>query len=579
MKTALKETKEVIELVFPKLNHFWMDSGTLGLYRLAQEISEKETFNMKTSLNADGIVFEGTEPELERLLDKCYWALLARHYNQSNENQKKRNDGFYYNTKTEKFERFDKVESTPIAKLLRPKYAQPIDQKSSIKYKNKKNYQLPEKHSALQKKLNEFLSEIEKREGKKLPPTGNVLLVNGANAYQPSVWDGKTDRKFKFLKKGKTKGQCFICGMDTGVLVNSSGVFPFLSGPDGSLSCTPYGSGPQKVCAKCAFIGKFVPMNGFYWSNFDGSFMQAFFPYSVDLQKMNIVYSTLHAAEQVDPNLRCNFVGLLGGYFQKPFELTFSFLYTLYQKAVSRKSAGSSGEDVYELDFEKLYEIAYSKAPLEFIVMVTEELGKTHMGKMAWPFQDADYFFRLLDRLEKGGVKIKQVMRNMVDHKQSKTENMTLMRNRICERILKKQSVIDLAEQHAFYVCKSNDIDIGPIFHFVVSYEAILNEGGARMDQAAIDTAVSLGERIGASIANAREIKKGDLYALRKARKLEDFLNGINRVQFKYSVSVPTDLFKYFNTETYAVLKQFCMIAALNKYNGIKYYKEKKEGE
>jgi hypothetical protein len=91
---------------------------------------------------------------------------------------------------------------------------------------------------------------------------------------------------------------------------------------------------------------------------------------------------------------------------------------------------------------------------------------------------------------------------------------------------------------------------------------------------------VKLGKRIGASIANSQSGKKGDLFALRKARKLEDFLNEVNRVQFKYSISVPTEIYDgYLNRETFLEFKQFCMIAALNAFNGTKYHSENKGGE
>jgi len=99
------------------------------------------------------------------------------------------------------------------------------------------------------------------------------------------------------------------------------------------------------------------------------------------------------------------------------------------------------------------------------------------------------------------------------------------------------------------------------------------------MEQVGVDAAVKLGKRIGASIANAQNGKKGDLFALRKARKIEDFLNEVNRVQFKYNVSVPTEIYEgYLNRETFAEFKQFCMIAALNTFNGVKYHTEK-EGQ
>ncbi|OHE56122.1 MAG: hypothetical protein A2Z47_13440 [Thermodesulfovibrio sp. RBG_19FT_COMBO_42_12] len=566
-----KESLEIMELKFPKLNHFWLDSGVLGFYRIARDVVDMESVNIKASISSDGVSLAGTSSDLQSFMDTCYWSLLGKHYNRSNKNQRERNDGFFYDTKTDSFKRFDKVESTPIAKLLRPKYAQPIDQKNSIKYDDKKTYKLPFEYADLQVKLDIFLKEIEDREGKKLPPTGGTLLVNAGNAYQPSV-------KISLKKHTRSKGVCFLCGDSNSDLVESSGVFPFLTGPDGVFSFNPSAGKPQEVCWKCNYVSKFVPVNGFCLSN-KGSLL-LFFPYSSDLQKMNDVYGALHAAEYEDPYLMRNFEHPLGGYFQKPFELTFAFLYTLYRNVFARKINNDDSEkEEYELDFEKLYEITISKAPLEFIVLHTDALGKTQMGKMVWPFQDSVYFFRLLNRLEKEGVNIKEVMQKLVDYEQSKNENKSLIRNRICERILRKQSTLDLIEQHLFHICKSKDAYIAPVFDFVLNYETILKEGGNGMEQVGVDAAVKLGKRIGASIANAQNGKKGDLFALRKARKIEDFLNEVNRVQFKYNVSVPTEIYEgYLNRETFAEFKQFCMIAALNTFNGVKYHTEK-EGQ
>lgn len=573
--------QEIMELRFPKLNHFWFDSGILGLYRTATNIVNSENAGVKISIASNGIIFEGAMSSIHKLLEEAYWSLLYKHYNRSNTNQIQRNEGFYFDSGANSFCRFPKVESTPIAKLLRPKYAQPLDDLSSVKYEDAKKYKLPEGHESLQKELDAFLDEIEKREGKKLPPTGSKLLVNGKNAYQPKV------EIQSLFKAAKTKGKnCFICGDDKIKLVNSSGLFPFLSGPDGSLSFNTLGSSPQDVCCKCAFVGKFVPVNGFYWCNTkprNEIDMRLFFPYSSDLTKMNSVYGAFHAAEFDDPNLFRNFEHELGGYFQRPYELTFAFLHTIYVKTLKDKKTDSETEDenaTVEFDYTKLYDLTLSTASLEFMVIATESLGDTQMGKMIWPFQDSVYFFRLMNSMENSGIRLKDVMRKFVDVEQSKNENKTLVRNRVCERILKKQSILDLVEQHVFHMCKSKNENISQINEFLLHYEAILKEGGKGMDQTGVDAAVKLGKRIGNIIAKAENGKKGDLFALRKTRKIEDFLNEVNRVQFKYNISVPTEIYDgYLNRETFGEFKQFCMIAALNAFNGTKYHSEIKGGE
>ena len=134
-------------------------------------------------------------------------------------------------------------------------------------------------------------------------------------------------------------------------------------------------------------------------------------------------------------------------------------------------------------------------------------------------------------------------MRLLIDFEQ-KNENRTILRNRICERILKKQSVLELVEQHVFRINKSKPQYIKPLNDFIILYEKVLKEGGTGMDQATIDTAVSLGKTIGKSISQHSGRKgKGDLFKLRKARNPEDFLNEINRIQMKYNALITADIY------------------------------------
>ena len=51
-----------IEVNFPKLNHFWMDSGLLGLYEIAKK-EHPEAMEIEIQLKGDGILFKGTEPK------------------------------------------------------------------------------------------------------------------------------------------------------------------------------------------------------------------------------------------------------------------------------------------------------------------------------------------------------------------------------------------------------------------------------------------------------------------------------------------------------------------------------------
>ena len=396
-----------------------------------------------------------------------------------------------------------------------------------------------------------FLSET----GLKI--SANNLLIDGPNAIHPQV-------EIK-VKKGKEKGKCFICGEASHSLTEIGGtVYPMITGSSGVLSFNSNGGRPEKVCWKCDFLGKFVPVNGFYVYNNES--YNIYFPYSSSLVKMSEVYDDFQAVKVDDPNLFKNFENQLGVFFQRPFEQLFTFLYSLYWMVLSKKT---TDEGDSELDFEKLFDVIISKNPLEFYTINTTSLGDTQMGKMIWPFNDSVYLFRLFDKIEKNKISIKEVIAGLVDYDQTKNENKTMMRNTVCERILKKSSIVELIEQHAFHINKSKKQYMKPIHDFVIEYEKILKEGNEKVDQAIIDTAVSLGKTIGFSVASAGRKGKGDLFRLRKTRKPEDFLNEINRIQIKYGALVTADLYgkgQEFETN-FLEFKQFCMIAALNTFN------------
>lgn len=550
-------TTSLIEVQFLKLSHFWMDSGLIGLYKIAQEKHPSE-MGVEMHLSDDGVVFKGTEANLTLLFNKAYESLLDQYYSKSTEKQRQENAGFYYDSKEDKFVRFPKVKAMGIAGLIFNKA--PRMTVEQVKYETvevneagKKNTKkvLPKESSYLQNRLDIFLNET----GLKI--SGNNLLIDGPNAIQPQV-------EIK-VKKGKNKGKCFICGEASHSLTEIGGtVYPMITGSSGVLSFNSNGGKPEKVCWKCDFLGKFVPANGFYVYNNES--YNIYFPYSSSLEKMSEVYEDFQALKIDDPNLLKNFDNRLGGFFQRPFEQLFTFLYSLYLTVLSKKTTDG---DHHELDFEKLFDVVISKAPLEFYTINTTSLGDTQMGKMIWPFNDSVYLFRIFDKLEKNKIDIKEVMANLIDYDQTKNENKTIIRNAVCERILKKSSIIELIEQHVFRINKSKKQNIRPIHDFVIQYEKILKEGNDKVDQAIIDTAVSLGKTIGFSVASAGRKGKGDLFRLRKTRKPEDFLNEINRIQMKYGTLVTSDL--YGNGEefekNFLEFKHFCMIAALNTFN------------
>lgn len=549
-----------MEITFPKLNHFWLDSGLLGLTVMLNEVDS----SIEKTISNKGLTLIGTENEILDALEKAYDLLIEKYYNLSTRKQidNTTSYNFYYDSKEDKFVAFPKKKSVGIAELIYNKAPRPTG--NLVKWEKKEKRELsidgkivkrnrgilPISHAHLQDRMDKFL------DAHGLDVTTSGLLVDGPNMVKPNV---TIPRKFS----ATNKGQCYLCGEDNSVLEDAGQtIFPFITGSSGLLNFNTLCSRPEKVCYRCAFIAKFVPANGFYLSQGDNLF--AFFPYSISFEKMLDVYNPLQDAKYEDPNLFKNFRHPLGfeknedGYFQKPFEVAFAFFYTLYKKVLLRKKAD---KNIGVLNWEEMCNLTISKAPLEFVVLHAESKGQTSMGKMVWSFRDSVYFFRLMETLEKTGINIKEAMRLLIDFSQ-KNDDRTIIRNKVCERLLKMQSILDLIEFHVF----STDITyIKPLFEFVIKYEPIIRKEESAMTTDAQEAAVTLGKRIGMTVAENG--KKGDLFALRKARRKTDFLNELNRLQFKCNLVVPPDIYEGKLTDSnFIEFKQFCMIAALNSF-------------
>jgi hypothetical protein len=557
----MKQKGKDIQLVFSKAGHFWLDSGLVGLKKILDEIDKEVNIQQKDN----EFFLEGPRDVVQRTLEQAYDILVDRYYNISTKKQKEDTSAynFYYDSREDRFYSFPKKKSCGIAEIIYNKAPRPTG--TSVKWAHKSNkkvefeyngkrikrtlVRLPDSHAHLQERMDEFLNENE------LDITTAGLLVDGPYAVKPKV-NIKASSEPK-----KLKGYCYFCGHPSDSLEEATQTtFPLITGTSGVLSFNSMAQTPEKVCWKCSFLGKFVPVNGFYYTSGDDIF--AFFPYSSSLEKMLDVFEPLHEAEYQDPNYYRNFDNILEGYFYHTFEVTFSFLYTLYKKVLLHQKGE---EKPTVLDWERFYDLTVNKAPLEFYTMHARKEGNTFSVKTLWPFRETVYFYRLLDQVEKSGISMKEVMRLLVDFQQ-KNENTTLMRNRICERILKKKSILDQVE---IFVYRAEKNYIKPIVDFLLIYEPEVRKDDS-MTREEQDAAVALGRRIGMAVAKSEDGKKGDLYALRKARKKVDFLEQINRLQFKLGSEfvVPADVYEgKLNDENFIEFKQFCMIAALNSFN------------
>ena len=552
-----------IHLSFPRLNHFWNDSGVLGLYRCLidsvhapsqresaeREGDYREVFGIEANLTRDALELSGAPEALKQALDAAYDRLVERYYNLSTEKQ--RNDtsahNFYYDSKTDRFRPFPKKKPKGIAAFIYDKAPRPSGDQA--KWVGEPAGQLPEEWSHLQDRLDAFLQSNKLSAG---PPAG--MLIDGPNRIKPNVTIA--------IKEGKPKGVCFLCGQPSTTLEKiSQTVFPFITGDSGILSFFSGASEVNKVCWRCAFVGKFVPVNGFYTTA--GDSLHLFFPFAPSLTKMNEVYGKLQAAAFAftDPDYWKNFEVQLGGYFARSHELAFAFLHALYQRLFN------SNEIEEDADFDcDLFSFALENAPVSFAVVSTMAKGNTQMPTEAYLFDDLAYLFRLFRLTERHETDWKNLAANLVDSTAAKKEDYSLRRNRIMRLMLDKRSILREAESFAYHVNRQKQRAIGPLARFVTLYEELIHKGGG-MESQAREAAVTLGRRVGGAVAAERG-KKGNLFALRKCRTVADFLNELNRLQFRYQIAIPPAVYEgHLTEENFDEFRGFCLLAALNTFN------------
>ena len=133
-------------------------------------------------------------------------------------------------------------------------------------------------------------------------------------------------------------------------------------------------------------------------------------------------------------------------------------------------------------------------------------------------FRDIDRLARLFARMQKrifmedgrGRFECdpKKLMAALIDF-EAKAESRTLLRDKVCESILRGASVLPLLERHAFHINTHADPGqaraVGPLLEFARLYEAELRRG-TEMEKSysqMVKTSAWLGDSIGKALADA----------------------------------------------------------------------------
>jgi hypothetical protein len=290
-----------------------------------------------------------------------------------------------------------------------------------------------------------------------------------------------------------------------------------------------------------------------------------------------------------------------------PYEVLWGFYTASYDLVLGNKLERQYQEEDSD-DDEMPLEHLEKTASLGVVLMSLESKGKTFATKEVINYNDTAYVFRLIELLkrEAGTARKNKEVFFSPDKSHSFLEDLFddffvqlipqnrfdpangLYRNKILRKVFEKSSI--LLDVESFVFKKSLEVEyppLGRILFFTKWYEMAIhhrdvdNGEGWGMTKEQIETATKLGAQIvlsandiltGGKGGPDLKVVKGDLFALRKTRTVKDFLEQLNRLQFRYNIILNKEIGLGIMEEpnvNFEEFKAYCMISAMNVFNGV----------
>lgn len=615
-KAAKRAASKDIELNFRRTGIPWIDAGTAGLFRVltgkTSYLVDSLTKEKLQAASADVLVqfsdegdlrLVGSKEQLQQLLELAYEDLTDCYFNVSSDKQRadRKAYNFYFVTDDERFQVFPKSRAAGPALLLFDKASRPTGTQkkwgTDPESGKEKPGILPEGMEGHQGTLALLIEEYGLKPG---PPAG--LLIDGPNKVQPKIK----------IRVGVKEQPCdFLTGYDAGGLdVGKATAFPLFGGSRSFASNTV---DEPRIGWQLDYVGKFTPAVTFFYMQNDDMYL--FFPQSSALSRIVDVSEELVGMRQVQANFFKNFELQLGGYFSERSEILFAFLHAVFRhfsgyrptEPVASSEENTDDElvslgpvddaevnEIEHISCEQVFDKLCRGAPVNFAVVAARKMGNLWMGRDFQTFTDVLYIARLLDLMtsvlpsengpQRQRCSPKRLMSTLIDF--SSKKNKTLLRNKVCERILTKQSVLSLLERHAYHKFSQwkpgEPLMISVLRDFALLYEPEICEvhGMTKTEfEQMAQSAKWLGEKIADAVAGFTDGEsnergesvgrsKGVFFRLRRARTLQDFQEEIIRIQMRYKLDIPAHALDAdrFNPETFAQFKGFCVIASLSRF-------------
>jgi len=541
---------------FTMRNQWWIDAGIGGFYNIAKNQELQTEYNLAVEKEPDGVSIQyNNEKELRNFLEICYDTLATKYWNVSTKKQIENPEAIFYDKSTNTLSLIPKRYPTPIPKqFTKPKSWRFLNKTDCIKYKDL--------NSELKEKVESFMKET----GKKLWGSDKYLLFASPVCHQ----------EITILPTEKKRNKiCSVCGnyFSKCKAVSQPSYLLFAS-ESAAKSFNSEIMHPDRICWECEYLSKFAVEAASYQKKDNDLFiLQVVSPSLTKMVEVSGRIGASSAMRELDQeyyytNIRRNEKTLIQHACQ-PYE----FLWAFFCDSFSALKLEEDSLEQSDHDFlEELLEISLSQAPIQLVLLMTTEKGKTFLIKDYIIYSDVAYIFRLLNEIQRKGVNLAVLFLSLYNKGKKGMENH--FRNRFFTRVLNKRTVLLEVEKFAFHASRGTQYPyLNDLLEFVKYYETMLEVNGMNKEQ--VEVAVNLGKSIvlqARSMLEGDAIKKvkGDLFSLRKTRTKADFLNELNRLQTRYELTVNNMVLDGMLEEVpFEEFKAYCALGALNMYNSI----------
>ena len=593
---------KVIRHTFKARGQWWFDSGLMGLYFIAEELlreteqglSERSRWpDVKVSVDFDGLSVEAPDDQMAPFLEACYEKLASNWWNRSTKKQKENPELVCYNRDKKELVFLPKRMPTPVPALS----------VSATSWRGQ-----AEAFENLSASLQEEVTAYLKEHKKSLWGTQKKLC------YEQPV----CHPKLEFFPRAKRGGGavCSVCGQTSVCGRVSQTSFPLFSSQSATFSFNSDLGAPDLICWECQLLGKFAVHASYYKvadsltyimqlnSGDLGVLVDAHLtfgipsPLRLSLDDDKIYFYNFGEKSRILQGARLSYE-VLWGFYLAAYELV---LKNQQQRRNEAHALEDPDED--EIDGESLRRTA----ALNVVLAALDSKGSTFITKEVVTYTDTAYLFRLIGFIKKYiRAEAPEAMAQDIGqffellfwdlelpNPQKPYDPLNGMdRNDLLRCVFEKKSIVCRVESFVFK--KSLAVDypwLGRILYFVTAYELVVHcrdseEGEKRgMAKGMTKDQIALATKLGAQIVLAAKealveegeglesmkAVKGDLFALRKTRMATDFLEQLNRLQFRYGIVVNKEIAAGVLAESDVPFEEFrayCMIAALNAYNNV----------